>query len=231
VKKNIAFYIEILLLLRPLQKEIPKQKTEKVYKTKLNIMKLITIEGQLRSEFGKKATGHVRAEGQVPGVIYGGSENIHFTATPKALKPIIYTPEFNKAEINIGGKKYTCILKDLQYHKITDEVTHVDFLELVEGKPVNASVPLKFVGQSKGVKEGGRFVVKMNTVKLRTKPENLKSHIDVDITNLEIGRNLRIEDIQFENAEILHNKRIPIAAVVTTRALKQEATDAAKAKK
>jgi len=194
-------------------------------------MKLITIEGQLRSEFGKKATGHVRSEGKVPGVIYGGSANVHFTATPKALKSIIYTAEFNQAEINIDGKKYTCILKDLQYNKTTDEVTHVDFLELVTGKSVNASVPLKFIGTSKGVKEGGRFEVKMSTVKVRTKPENLRSAVDVDITNLEIGKNLRIEDISYEGAEILHNKRIPVAAVVTTRALKQEATDAAKAKK
>ncbi len=192
-------------------------------------MKLITIEGQLRSEFGKKATGHVRSEGKVPGVIYGGAKNIHFTATPKALKPIIYTPEFNKAELHIDGKKHICILKDLQYDKITDQVTHVDFLELVDGKSVNANVPIRFVGQSKGVKEGGRFEIKMSTVKVRTKPENLRAFVDVDITNLEIGKNLRIEDIQYDGAEILHNKRIPVAAVVTTRALKQEATDAAKA--
>ena len=192
-------------------------------------MKVITIEGQLRSEFGKKATGHIRSEGKVPGVIYGGAENVHFTATPKDLKQIIYTAEFNQAEIKIGGKKYVCILKDLQYNKITDEVSHVDFLELVQGKPVNANVPLKFVGQSVGVKEGGRFVVKMSTVNVRTKPENLRSQIDVDITNLEIGKNLRIEDVHYEGAEILHNKRIPVAAVVTTRALKQEATEAAKA--
>lgn len=194
-------------------------------------MKTITIEGQLRSEFGKKASRHIRSEGKVPGVIYGGSENIHFTATPKDLKSIIYTAEFHKAEVNIGGKKYTCILKDLQYDKITDEVTHLDFLELVNGKSLNANVPLKFVGQSKGVKEGGRFVINMSTVKVRTKPENLRAAIDVDITNLEIGKNLRIEDIQYDNAEIMHNKRIPVAAVVTTRALKQEATDAAKAGK
>lgn len=192
-------------------------------------MKAITIEGQLRSELGKKATGRVRSEGKVPGVIYGGPTNIHFTATPKALKPIIYTPEFNQAEILIDGKKYICILKDLQYDKITDQVTHVDFLELVAGKSVNANVPLRFVGQSVGVKAGGRFEVKMSTVKVRTKPENLRSSVDVDITNLEIGKNLRIEDITYEGADILHNKRIPVAAVVTTRALKQEATDAAKA--
>jgi large subunit ribosomal protein L25 len=194
-------------------------------------MKLITIQGQLRSEFGKKAASHVRSEGKVPGVIYGGSENIHFMATPKELKPVIYTPEFHKAEIHVNGKKHICILKDLQYNKTTDEVTHVDFLELIDGKTINANVPLRFVGQSKGVKEGGRFEIKMSTVKVRTKPENLQATIDVDITNLEIGKNLRIEDIVYPGGELMHNKRIPVAAVVTTRALKQEATEAAKAGK
>jgi large subunit ribosomal protein L25 len=191
-------------------------------------MKQVTIEGQLRSEFGKKASRHVRSEGKVPCVIYGGSQNIHFTTTPKDIKPIVYTPEFKQAIINVDGKSYTCILKDLQMDKLTDEVTHVDFLELVPGKKVNANVPLRFVGQSVGVKAGGRFVVKMNTIKVRTAPENLKEAIDVDITNLEIGKNLRIEDVKVENTEIMHNGRIPVAAVVITRALKQEATAAAK---
>ncbi len=196
------------------------------------IMKLITIEGQLRSEFGKKATRHFRSEGKVPCVIYGGSQNIHFTATHKDLKSIVYTPEFNKAIINIDGKQYTCILKDLQMHKITDEVSHIDFLELVENKRLNANVPLKFVGQSVGVKSGGRFVIKMNTIKIRTTPQYLMECIEVDITNLEIGKNLRIEDVKVENTEIMHHGRIPIAAVVTTRALKQaEATEAAGKKK
>jgi large subunit ribosomal protein L25 len=191
-------------------------------------MKLVTIEGQLRSDFGKKATRRDRSEGKVPCVIYGGSQNVHFTTTHKDLKAVVYTADFHKAIIKVGGKDYTCIMKDLQMHKLTDEVTHVDFLELVDGKRVNASVPLKFVGQSVGVKAGGRFVVKMSTVKVRTNPENLKAFLEVDITKLEIGKNLRVEDIQVENTEIMHNKRIPVAAVVTTRALKQEATEAKK---
>lgn len=191
-------------------------------------MKLVTIEGQLRSEFGKKAARHARSEGKVPCVIYGGSSNIHFTATHKELKPLVYTPEFKQAVIKLDGKEYNCILKDLQFDKLTDEVTHVDLLELVPGKLLNANVPLKFVGQSVGVKAGGRFVVKMSTIKVRTTPENLKEAIDVDITNLEIGKNLRIEDVKVENTEIMHNKRIPVAAVVTTRALKQAENEAAK---
>jgi len=131
----------------------------------------------------------------------------------------------------VDGKEYTCILKDIQFDKLTDEVIHIDFLELVPGKKVNAQVPLNFVGLSAGVKAGGRFVTKMSTINIRTSPENLRASIDVDITNLEIGKNLRIEDIVVAETEIMHHKRIPVAAVVITRALKQEATEAAKASK
>lgn len=194
-------------------------------------MKVVTIEGQLRSDFGKKAARRDRSEGKVPCVIYGGSTNVHFTTTAKDLKTIVYTPEFKKAQIKVDGKEYVCILKDLQFDKITDEVIHLDFLQLVDGKMVNAKVPLNFTGQSVGVKAGGRFVVKMSTINIRTSPENLKAAIDVDITNLEIGKNLRVEDIIVENTEIMHHKRIPVAAVVITRALKQEANEAAKAEK
>ncbi|MBL7755445.1 MAG: 50S ribosomal protein L25 [Chitinophagaceae bacterium] len=192
-------------------------------------MKQVTIGGQLRSEFGKKATRQIRSEGKVPCVIYGGSSNVHFTTTHKELKGIVYTPEFKQATITVDGKTYNCILKDLQFDKITDEVTHIDFLELVPGKRLNANVPLRFTGQSVGVKAGGRFVVKMSTINLRTTPEYLSESVDVDITNLEIGKNLRIEDIVLPNVEILHHKRIPVAAVVTTRALKQ--AEAAEGKK
>jgi large subunit ribosomal protein L25 len=193
-------------------------------------MKLVTIEGQLRSDFGKKASRRDRSEGKVPCVIYGGSENIHFTTTHKDLKAVVYTADFHKAIIKVSGKEHTCILKDLQMHKLTDEVTHIDFLELVPNKRLNANVPLKFTGQSLGVKAGGRFVIKMSTVKVRTTPENLRAFLEVDITKLEIGKNLRVEDIKVENTEIMHNKRIPVAAVVTTRALKQEANEASKKK-
>ena len=115
-------------------------------------MKTITIEGQLRTEFGKKATRQVRSQEQVPGVIYGGAKEINFSASAKALKPLVYTPEFQLAEVKVDGKTYTCILKDLQFNKVDDSLAHVDLLELVEDKQVIATLPLKFTGTSVGVK-------------------------------------------------------------------------------
>lgn len=189
-------------------------------------MKSITIKGQLRSETGKKSSRRLRSEGQVPAVIYGGKETIHFYATPLEIRGIVYTAEFMIANIEVGDQTYKCILKDLQMHKLTDKVTHLDFLELVDGKKVIANIPLKFVGTSEGVKEGGRFVPKLNTIKVRTLPKNLVEHVEVDITDLTIGKNRRIADIVFEDAEIMHSPRIPVCAVATTRILKQEANEA-----
>jgi large subunit ribosomal protein L25 len=189
-------------------------------------MKSITIKGQLRSETGKKSSRRLRSEGQVPAVIYGGNETIHFYATPLEFRDIVYTAEFMLANIEVDGKSYKCILKDLQFHKLTDKVTHLDFLELVEGKKLIANIPLKFVGTAEGVKNGGRFVPKMNAISVRTVPAKLVEHVEVDISELLIGKNLRISDVVFEGAEIMHSPRIPVCAVATTRVLKQEANAA-----
>ena len=99
-------------------------------------MKTVTIEGQLRTESGKKATRQLRSQKLVPGVIYGGSQEINFSAPATAFKDIVYTPEFMLAEVKIDGKSYRCILKDIQFHKVTDALLHVDFLELVDDKKV-----------------------------------------------------------------------------------------------
>lgn len=191
-------------------------------------MKTITIEGQLRTETGKKATRQLRSQQLVPGVIYGGAQEVNFAAPVLSFKPLVYTSEFQVAEINVDGKAYRCILKDIQFDKVTDALTHVDFLELVENKKVIANIPLKFTGSSIGVKNGGKLVVKMKSVKVKALPKDLKENIEVDLTNLEINENLRVEDITGTNYEILNSPRIPIASVVMTRQLKQEEASASK---
>jgi large subunit ribosomal protein L25 len=185
-------------------------------------MKTITIEGQLRTGTGKKAARQLRSQGMVPGVIYGGEQELKFVAPAVAFKTLVYTPEFQLAEIKLEGKTYRCILKDLQFDKVSDHLIHVDFLELVEGRPVVADIPLKFVGTPEGVKAGGRLVTKMKSFKVKTMPKYLMENIEVDISNLELLANVRVEDVKVENYEILNSPRIPIASVVTTRQLKIE---------
>src|ERR1700743_1371243 len=185
-------------------------------------MKTITIEGHLRTEMGKQATRQLRSEEKVPGVIYGGANEVNFSAPLTSFKTLVYTPDFQLAEIKVDGKAYRCILKDLQFDKVTDELIHADFLELVEDKKIVATIPLKFTGSAKGVKDGGKLITKMKALKIKTLPKFLKENIEVDLTELELNGNLRVEDVKAENYEILNSPRIPIASIVLTRQLKQE---------
>ena len=185
-------------------------------------MKSITIEGQLRTETGKKATRQLRSQGLVPGVIYGGTEEVSFTAPLLAFKSIVYTSAFQLAEIKVDGKTYKCILKDLQFDKESDQLAHVDFLQLVADKAVIATIPIKFTGASQGVKDGGRLITKVKSLKIKSLPQHLKENIEVDITNLQLNGNIRVEDVNEPDYEILNSPRIPIASVVMTRQLKQE---------
>src|SRR5205085_863430 len=185
-------------------------------------MKSITIEGQLRTGFGKAATRQLRSQELVPGVIYGGPEEINFHAPATAFKKLVYTPSFQVAEVVLEGKTYRTILKDLQFDKVDDKLIHIDLLELVADKKVIAEIPLKFVGASKGVKDGGKLITKMKSLKVKTLPKYLKEQIEVNIDELELNGNIRVEDVKIEHYEILNSPRIPIASVVLTRQLKQE---------
>jgi large subunit ribosomal protein L25 len=194
-------------------------------------MKKITIEGQLRTGTGKTATRQLRSQDLVPGVIYGGAQEVNFAVKSLALKPFVYTPDFQLVEMKVDGKSYTCILKDLQFDKVTDKLIHIDLLELVEGKKVSATIPLKFTGSSVGVKAGGKLEIRLKSVKVKAMPADLKENIEVDITNLELNGNIRVQDIQAGNIEIMNSPRIPVASVTMTRQLKQEEAAATPAKK
>ena len=190
-------------------------------------MKTITIEGQLRTEHGKKAARQIRSQESVPGVIYGGAQEVNFSASAKAFKPLVYTGEFQLADVNVDGKTYKCILKDLQFDKVQDSLIHVDLLELVGDKKVVATIPLKFAGTSIGVKGGGKLIIKIKSLKIKALPKDLRENITVDITNLDLNGNIRVEDVKVDGMEILNSPRIPIASVVLTRQLKQEEATAA----
>jgi len=191
-------------------------------------MKTITIEGHLRTDHGKKAARQIRSQENVPAVIYGGAQEVNFYASAKAFKPLVYTGEFQIAEVTVDGKMYRCILKDLQFDKVSDALIHLDLLELVDDKKVVATLPLKFVGTSVGVKEGGKLVIKIKSLKVKALPKDLVETINVDITSLALNGNIRVEDVKAPGLEIMNSPRIPIASVVMTRQLKQEEATAAK---
>ncbi len=193
-------------------------------------MKSVQLSGSLRANVGKVDAKAVREKGNVPCVIYGGKEQIHFEADIRAFKPVIFTPNAHIVEIDLGGKVYKTVLQEAQYHKINDKLIHADFLEIQEGKPVTANIPVVITGQSDGVKKGGKLVLKMRKLKARGIAATLPDTIEIDITKLDIGDSIAVGDIVVKGTVLLNAKNVSVVSVTTTRAVAAE-TNAAPAKK
>ncbi|MCD6019558.1 MAG: ribosomal protein L25/ral stress protein Ctc [Bacteroidetes bacterium] len=194
-------------------------------------MKSVTLSGSLRTNVGKVNAKAVREKGNVPCVIYGGKEQIHFEADIRAFKPVIFTPNAHIVEIDLDGKVYKTVLQEAQYHKINDKLIHADFLEIQDGKPVTANIPVVITGQSEGVKKGGKLVLKMRKLKVRGIAHKLPDAIEIDITKLDIGDSVAAGDITVEGATLLNAKNVSVVSVTTTRAVAAAETNAAPAKK
>ena len=193
-------------------------------------MKSVQLSGSLRANVGKVNAKAVREKGNVPCVIYGGKEQIHFEADIRAFKPVIFTPNAHIVEIDLDGKVYKTVLQEAQYHKINDKLIHADFLEIQEGKPVTANIPIVITGQSEGVKKGGKLVVKMRKLKARGIAATLPDTIEIDISKLDIGDSIAVGDIVVKDTTLLNAKNVSVVSVTTTRAVAAE-TNAAPAKK
>ena len=193
-------------------------------------MKSIFMSGSPRENVGKKDAKALRNQGQVPCVLYGGAEQIHFSADEKAFKPLIFTPDAHTVELEISGKKYNAILQDVQYHAISDRLLHVDFLHVDDKKPIVIAIPVAVQGIAPGVREGGKLLVKLRKMKVRAMLNNLPDKINVDISHLEIGQSVKVEHLQAQNPEIvfLDAPNVAVVSVSATRASRQAAEDAKK---
>ncbi len=194
-------------------------------------METIEIKVNKREDLGKKATKKLRKQGLVPGVLYGGEEVIHFYAPENTFNPIIYTDKVYIVELNIDGKVYRTIKKDTQFHPVTDRLLHIDFLELHEDKPVKVFLPVKLVGFAEGVRMGGSLYQLKRYLLAKALPKHLPDHLEIDITNLGLGKSLKIEDLSFENIEILEPKSAVVAVIKLTRAAKSKQAAEAEAAK
>ena len=192
-------------------------------------MEGIVVEGQLRSNVGKKSTKAVRSEEMVPCVLYGGGENIHFQAPVTAFKKLIYTPYFNVAELQIDGKSYKAFVKDTQFHPVSDKLLHLDFQQLIPGQLVVTDLPITLHGLAVGVKAGGKLLQKVRKVRVKALPEKLLSEIKVDVSHLEVGKSVRVRDIVSDGLQVMMSPAVPLASVEITRALRAAAAAAAAA--
>jgi large subunit ribosomal protein L25 len=180
-------------------------------------MKTIEIKAVSRDQFGKKSTNSLRAERNVPCVMYGGKENLHFYAHENIFHELVYTPEVYLVNLIIDGKAYSAVMKDLQFHPVNDKLQHIDFIQVFEDKPVIMDIPIKISGECVGVKAGGKLKTKRRTLKVKGLAKDLPEHLPIDITSLEIGQSIKIGDLSYDKLEIIDNKRAMIVAVATSR--------------
>lgn len=195
-------------------------------------MKSITIKGSQRESVGKASSKALRNAGQVPCVLYGGENVVHFAADEAAFKSIVYTPNVYTAAIDLeNGKKFDAIIQDIQFDPVSDKIIHIDFYQLYDDKEVTIEVPIKVTGSSPGVMAGG--VLRIVNCKLRVKalPKNLPDFVSVDVSSMEMGNKFYVTKLAQEDYKVMHPDNTVICQVRISRAAMKAAQDAAKAEK
>ena len=193
-------------------------------------MKSIAISGSRRENVGKRDAKELRYQGKVPAVLYGGDNQIHFAVSAADLKGLVYTPDVHFVDIDVEGTKAQAILKDIQFHPLTETILHIDFLRISNDKPIVMEVPVKLTGTSPGVKMGGKLVQKLRKLRVRGLAQDLPQYVEVGMEVLEVGKSVRVGDLKFDNIQITNNQDDTIVSVIMSRALKQAEQEAAKGK-
>ena len=170
-------------------------------------MKSVALNGNKRAERGTSNANILRKEGIVPAVIYGGKENVHFTVNEVKFNKIINTPEVYFIDLDVDGAKFKAIIKDVQFHPVTDRVLHIDFLEVDEKKSLKIRIPVNLTGRSKGVANGGTLKNPIKAIRVSGLPSAIPENIEIDTTELKIGDSIKIGELNvdgltFEGADI-----------------------------
>ena len=180
-------------------------------------MKSITINGSKRESVGKKATKALRNAGQVPCVLYGGDQPVHFSAAELAFSKLVYTPNAHTVVIALGDTSYNAVLQDIQFHPVTENILHIDFYQLFDDKEIAMDIPVVLTGNSVGVRAGG--VLRRNRRKLRIKalPTNLPDDIQVDISKLKIGNKVYVSQLPSDDYKFLHSDNTVVCQIKQSR--------------
>ncbi|MBL7877579.1 MAG: 50S ribosomal protein L25/general stress protein Ctc [Cyclobacteriaceae bacterium] len=183
-------------------------------------MKTIEIIGYRRANLGKNASQKIREEGNVPCVLYGGDEQVHFYSPVILFRDLIYTNEAHFVHLNIEGEECQAIMQEVQFHPVSELILHVDFLKISEDRKIKMDIPTRLVGQAPGVSKGGALVRKRASLKVFAFPKHMPDHIDVDCSELDFHHSVKVEDLKFENLEFVDPKKASIAVVEVPRSAK-----------
>ena len=188
-------------------------------------MKSVEIQGNVRTEVGSKYAKAERKAGNVPCVVYGGEAPIHFSAPTLAFRGLVYTAEAKTAKITVGDTTVEAVIQDIQFHPVTDQLMHIDFIQLVDGKAVTMNIPVVLHGQARGVLNGGKLKTILRQLSVRAIPGQFPESIELDITNLRIGKSIRVSDVTPEGFEILNADTAVIVTVKKARGAVDEDED------
>jgi len=186
-------------------------------------MKVIALKGDVRDGLGKSATKKVRKEGKVPCVIYGKNENLNFSVYQADFKHLVYTPNTFLVQVSVGGNVKLAKVQELQFHPVSEDIIHADFYEVDDKSPLSISVPVKIVGNSPGVIAGGKLQLKIKKLNVSGLISDLPEFIEVDINDLEIGKSVKVKDIQVDKLQLLDSENNSIVSCVVTRAARSAA--------
>lgn len=180
-------------------------------------MKSVEIQGTLRTDTGSKYAQAERKAGNVPCVIYGGEAPFHFSAPALAFKSLVYTPEAKTATITVDGNTFRAVIQDMQFHPVTDALMHIDFIQLIEGRAATMNIPVVLNGQARGVLNGGKLKMILRTLSVRALPNEMPDNIQLEITDLTIGKSIRVSDVVPSGFEILNADTAVIVTVNKAR--------------
>ena len=199
-------------------------------------MKEINVTGQKRTDLGKKASKLLRKEGLVPCNLYGEQKDengkpvaMSFAVPMTELRKVVYTPHLYVINLIIDGESHTAVMKELQFHPVTDALLHVDFYEVNDQKPLTIGIPVKLVGLAQGVRDGGRMNLSIRKINVTAPYQQIPEHLDVDVTALKIGKSIKVGELSFEGLEIATPKEVIVCSIKMTRAAQQAAAAAAAA--
>ena len=196
-------------------------------------MKEINLTGQKRTALGKKASKELRKEGLVPCNLYGEATQdgkpvaMAFAVPMSELRKVVYTPHIYMINLIIDGESHTAIMKELQFHPVTDALLHIDFLEVNENKPVTIGIPVKLVGLAQGVRDGGRMNLSIRKIDVTAPYTVIPEHLDIDVTSLRIGKSIKVGHLHFEGLELATSKDVIVCSVKMTRAAMSAASASA----
>ncbi|MDE5947735.1 MAG: 50S ribosomal protein L25/general stress protein Ctc [Prevotella sp.] len=200
-------------------------------------MKEIVVNGQKRTETGKKASKMMRKEGLVPCNLYGEKrgenglpEAMAFTVSMSELRKIVYTPHIYVINLIIDGESRKAVLKELQFHPVTDALLHVDFYEVNDEKPITIGIPVKLNGLAQGVRDGGRINLSIRKINVKAPYQVIPEHLDIDVTNLKLGKSIKVGELSFEGLEIATPSEVIVCSVKATRASRSAAAAEASGK-